>query len=136
MSTSFWRDLGERAGTTWTAVLDRRPYGGGLFYYRKCVHVFPESQTELLGIVGVSFCQNFATCAVNKCQFWDLIFVAGISYTSSCPLERPSGPRSLHLLNSVLLSSLLVHALHCQPKVQGNATYLLPTPTTCLTPTG
>jgi len=46
MSPSFWRDLGERAGSTWTAVLDR-PYGGDLFYYRKFVHA---SQTELLGI--------------------------------------------------------------------------------------
>lgn len=117
MSTRFWRDLEQRTGATWTAVLDRHPYGCDLFYYSKFCAVLQTSQTELLGIVGVSFCQNFATCALNKSH---LIFVADISYTSSSITASLELFDRFNLLNAPVSRSLAVHALHCQPQVQGN----------------
>lgn len=129
-----------RSGETWTSVRVRhgRPSWTAIntdaicFIIANSLHVLQKSQTELLGIVGVSFCQNFATCALHKSQFLDLIFAAGGSYTSSCVSQHPSGPRLLQPPGTVYRSllSLLVHALHCQPKVQGNAACHFLTPST------
>jgi hypothetical protein len=104
MSTTFWRDLDERTGTTWTAVLDRHQYGCDLFYYSKfCARIADIPNGAARDSRGFIL-SNFATCALHKSQFLDLIFVAGVSYTSSCVTQHPSGPRLLQPLQEQFIA--------------------------------
>ena len=80
-----------------------------------------KSQTELPGVVGVSFCQNFATCAQSvlgsrfRCRY--LLYLV---------LRRHTIPQALDRSRRPVSRLLAVHALHCQPKVQGTPSLVEP----------
>ena len=77
-----------------------------------------KSQTERLGIVGVSFCQNFATCAQSVFGSRSSL---PVSLIPSSHIVTPI-PQALDRFNEPVPRSSIrsVHALHCQLKVQGS----------------
>ena len=95
-----------RSGETWTSVRVRhgRPSWTviNVFYYSKfCARIAKNPNGAARNSRGFIL-SNFATCALNKSHFRDLIFVAGVSYTSSCVSQHPSGPRLLQPLDQFL----------------------------------